>query len=81
MFKVIYVILKYYSSIFEESKYDDCFIGFNFWCSYQYDQVNGINLYKLIKNLFFDVVVEVMQLFFDRLGNDIFFVGCESCYI
>lgn len=25
MFKVIYVILKYYSSIFEESKYNDCF--------------------------------------------------------
>ena len=80
MSKATHAILKHYSSTPEEPKHDDCPTGPNSWCSYQRNQANGTNLHKPIKNPLPDAVVEVMQPLFDRLGNDTFLVGCESCY-
>ena len=79
MSKATHAILKHYSSTPEQPKHDDCPAGPTSWCSYQRDQANGTNLHKPIKDAFPDAVVEVMQPLFDRLGNEAFLVGCESC--
>ena len=80
MFRATHAILKHFSSTPEEPKHNDCPTSPNSWCSYQHDQANGTNLHKPIKNPFPDAVVEVMQPLFNRLGNESFLVGCESCY-
>lgn len=60
MLKVIYVIFKYYVSIFEQLRYEDCFMGKDLWCSYNRDKVIGQIIYVLIQDFLLEVVVKVM---------------------
>lgn len=79
MSRATHAILKHYSSTPEDPRHEDCPEGEGSWCSFNRDLATGEATHEPIKDPLPQAIVKVIQPTFDRLGDEQFLAGCESC--